>query len=351
MSTLSTKQVVDFIENRRLKCDSILKTLLVGDHVIYYQELSALNIRLTEILMTTFIRGEKLVQDGIVETVGELLDLKRRPSSNEEAFREMKNLILKGSENLSIRNFAIEMAEKGSSSRGYAVSVPIVSQLYQSDQTNRDYAKHCQQIVEDIFQYVQTKATYVSDPPDDYYQRAEYTHLLNFKGDCDDFAILIAATLRSIGYRTYLAFQQGHVLSGVVLRHSSTELASLDSDSFGPDQLVEVPLDPFMRGFELEMRGKKMLISVFDLASGNFLTNLFETVRLYGLSEDDILSIKKQRDDILDKLVSIGGAETYYVDSPIPSIKLADVFRSESAMALKHFLNSMEDQRDAQGTT
>lgn len=343
MNTLSTKQVVDFIENRRQKCDSILKNLLVGDNIINYQDLSALNTRLAEILMTTFTRGEKLVQDGIVETVCELLDFRRRPNNNREAFQEIKNLIVKGSENLSIRNFAIEMAERSSDNRGYAVSVPIVSQLYQPDQVSKDYAEHCHLIVEDIFQHVQAKATYVSDPPDDYFQRAEYTYLLNFKGDCDDFAILLAATLRSIGYRTCVTFQQGHVLSGVILRRHPTESTSPGSNSFVVDQSVEVPLDPFMRGFELEMSGRKLLFSILDLASGNYLTKLFETVRTHGLSEDDILSIKKQRDSMLARLVEIGSAETYYVDSPISSTKLADVFRSESAEALRYFLNCVED--------
>jgi len=52
----------------------------------------------------------------------------------------------------------------------------------------------------DLWETVYSRWTYVDDPSgDDYFSPASRTIALGFKGDCDDFAIVVAAMIESIG--------------------------------------------------------------------------------------------------------------------------------------------------------
>ncbi|MFA4860521.1 transglutaminase family protein [Methanoregula sp.] len=52
----------------------------------------------------------------------------------------------------------------------------------------------------DLWEAVYSRWTYVDDPDTgDYYSPASHTIALGFKGDCDDFAIVVAAMIESVG--------------------------------------------------------------------------------------------------------------------------------------------------------
>jgi hypothetical protein len=58
-----------------------------------------------------------------------------------------------------------------------------------------------------IYEHVYKNWKYVNDPRDiDYYSKASYTILNNLTGDCDDFAILIATAIESIGGKTRISY-------------------------------------------------------------------------------------------------------------------------------------------------
>jgi len=58
-----------------------------------------------------------------------------------------------------------------------------------------------------VYSYIYDNWKYVSDPRGiDYYAKASETIQNNLAGDCDDFAILMAATIESIGGKTRINF-------------------------------------------------------------------------------------------------------------------------------------------------
>ena len=61
----------------------------------------------------------------------------------------------------------------------------------------------------DLWETVYTRWTYVDDPNgEDYFSPASRTIALGFKGDCDDFAIVVAAMIESIGGNTRIVTAQ-----------------------------------------------------------------------------------------------------------------------------------------------
>lgn len=75
----------------------------------------------------------------------------------------------------------------------------------------------------EIYSYVRKNWKYVNDPKGkEFFSSASNTISVNFKGDCDDFAILLASMIRAIGgeVRTSFAFNEksGHAFTEVFLK-------------------------------------------------------------------------------------------------------------------------------------
>ena len=339
---LITKELVDLIEKKRKECNENLLYWLKQSEITNetYQECALYNEQLSEILKTTFIKGEILVQKNIVNKLSAFWEYEKKPQNEKEAFEVMKKLIKEGSENPCIRKFALDIAEKCSQNMGISVIVPPVEELYSYTLIQEEskyvnvFINHCVKVAREIYEYVRAKMVYVSDPPDDYYQKAYHTlEILNFKGDCDDLAILLCSLLRSIGYRTFLGFQPRHVFAGVVLpKFHPTEKNSIE--------YVEVPLDPQIKDYEIRIGSQKIHFNVFDILDGSFLNLLSRKIIEQNtyVSDGDIKKITEDIRKILKRLSDLSHATIYFIDQPIAATKIVTIFQNE----ISKYLASLE---------
>jgi hypothetical protein len=341
---LLTKELVDFVEKKRKECSEKLQEWLKKAEITSetYQECALYNEQLSEILKTTFIKGEILVHEKIVDKFSELWKYEKKPQNEKEAFEVMRKLIIEGSENPCIRKFALDIAERCSQNLGISVIVPPVEELYSIAliQEEMKYANvfinHCEKVARDIYECVRAKMVYVSDPPDDYYQRAYHTlEILNFKGDCDDLAILLCSLLRSIGYRTFLGFQPHHVFAGVVL----AKLRPSAKDEKNSIEYVEVPLDPQIKDYEIKIGSQKIHFNVFDILDGVFLNLLIRTIeeQKNSISEEDIKKTTSDVEEVLKRLTEFSRATIFFVDQPIVATKIVTIFKNELSKYLSLF--------------
>lgn len=338
MNSLSTKQIVDFTEEKRKACAKKLADLLQKGELTResFQELALQNERLSQILKTSFIKGEVLLQKKVVSSLSQLFVYESKPQNDEEAFEAMKRLVVEGSENPYVRNFAATIAQKSSQRRGTPVAIPPADRLY-IDSVDKDdvpnmnaFINHCYKVGEDIYEFVKTRMVYVSDPPDDYYQPAYHTlEILNLKGDCDDLAILLCSLFRSIGYRTFLGFQPHHVFAGVVLAKPifcTTERSDSEKEEI-PVQFVEIPVDPQLEGFEIRLGDKKAVFNGFEIANGEFLSRLNELKKHAAkMSEDDVRKLHEDLGVVRERLSKITNAKIFFIDPIVNTVKIADVF-------------------------
>lgn len=67
----------------------------------------------------------------------------------------------------------------------------------------------------DIYDHLIANWTYVSDPPEELFQEASYSIQIGLIGDCDDFAILMAACVQAIGGKARVVLANGHAWAEV----------------------------------------------------------------------------------------------------------------------------------------
>ena len=326
---------VDLVEKKRKEASIKLKELFEKGEIEIenYQELTFQNERLAQILSSIFVNGEKLVKDGVVASLSEILEFRRKPHTNEEAFEIMRKMVIEGSENPRIRKFSVQLAEKSSRDRGIPVPIPPVDRLYSNLPISADeesnviaFVEHCNAIVYDIFKFVSSHTVYVSDPPDDYFQTPLATlETMDLKGDCDDLAILLCSIFRSIGFRTFLGYQPSHVFAGVVLAQvpDFTTNQVVESERDGIFRYIEVPLDPQLQDLD-------MTVSFFDAVNGNFVSNLRQQ-----LTKENMVSAEKVENalgsvqEIEARLSKIDEAKIFFIDTPnLQTIKLSNLIQS-----------------------
>lgn len=220
---------------------------------------------LTNILMA----GEELLKNYVIKDLADLFKFSPKPKSEEEHFLEMKRLIEGelGSKNAYIQRIATEIASSTSKRLGYPEDIHV-SELYNrrlfllppkaaeelmeknyspleelieslegllkrseelgSTEKERQFIKsevqsmlgfahllrHTREVIEDIVAWVYDNIKYISEPGD-WFKPALHTLIVG-AGDCDCLAILICSLLRSVGFKTYLGFEPGHVFPGVI---------------------------------------------------------------------------------------------------------------------------------------
>ena len=332
-------KVIDLIERKRKACSKELVNWLKKGEITRedYQELVRDNEQISQILKTTFVNGEDLIQKQVVDSYAKLMEFRKKPSSDEEAFAQMRKLIIEGSENPIIRKLAADIAQKSSQERGMPFPVPQVNRLYSvfpsdiDDQNIIAFISHCEKVAEDIYTYVRTRTVYVPDPPDDYHQTPIYTlEILNFRGDCDDLAILLCSLYRSIGYRTFIGVQPQHVYAGVILPRPSLSIVGQEGSpsAKGPTQYVEVPVDVFLGDFEIEIRSKKMSFNIFDVLNTESVGNMIKGIgQMEDSSEKDAGKLNEELEGVVNSLSQICDAKIFYVDPPISTAKIVEVFK------------------------
>lgn len=213
--------------------------------------------------------GEELLNYVIIKDLADLFKFSPKPKREEEYFLEMKRLIEGelGSKNAYIQRIAAEIASSTSRRLGYPEDIHV-SELYngglfllppkaaeelmdksyspleelieslesllqrseelgsteeerqfirsgvQSVLNFAHFLRHTREVIEDIVAWVYNNIKYVSEPGD-WFKPALHTLIVK-AGDCDCLAILICSLLRSIGFKTYLGFERGHVFPGVI---------------------------------------------------------------------------------------------------------------------------------------
>jgi len=338
---LSAK-VVDFIEQKRRVCNKELMNWLKKGEITeeVYEEFVLDNEQLSQILKTTFVNGEGLIQKQIVNSYSKLFEFRKKPHSDEEAFETMRELIIEGSENPCIRKLAVDIAEKTSLEQGISVPVPNVDKLYSQfpsdtdDQSIIAFIQHCGKVAKALYTFVQSRKVYVSDPPDDYFQPPLFTlEILNLRGDCDDLAMLLCSLYRSIGYRTFIGVQAQHVYAGIVLLRPAVSLVNENGSASlkNPKQYVEVPADPLLDDFEITTGPKSISFGMFDVLTGEFLGNLGRQIaQMKSFSEEETNNVKKNFEGVLKTLDLMSGAKVFFVDSGVlATVKLAEVLRDD----------------------
>jgi len=122
---------------------------------------------------------------GVDVSAGNLVQPAPQVTSREEKFsQEIKDAI--DPDNPTTRNYALSLIDK-------------------SHEGTRNIAQVC-----DIWEKCYDKWTYVSDPKGfEYFSPASNTIRLGLKGDCDDFAILIASLVEAVGGKTRVILAQG----------------------------------------------------------------------------------------------------------------------------------------------
>lgn len=100
-------------------------------------------------------------------------------------------------------------------------AIDAVKNHFQKEQKSRtDYDRILVQSFA-VFKEINSKWNYVSDPDNEEYfaKASESTSLL--AGDCDDYSILMAAALKSIGAKVRLTFIKGHIYPELLIGRES----------------------------------------------------------------------------------------------------------------------------------
>jgi hypothetical protein len=280
-----------------------------------FLELLEQNAKLADQLVTIFCKANKLLEEGLLGSLSETLNYRKKPAFHKETFEIMRQMIIEGSENPLIRKTAIQLAEQSSKLRQIPVQVPSVEDLYAElpikDESKNTLAfiRHCSYVAKDIFSFVREKSVFVSDPPDDFFQDPVVTlGIMDLKGDCDDLAILLCSLYRSIGFRTFLAFLPNHVISGVILAHYSFVNDSAHID------FVEIPTDPQLESLEVNNQ--------------NYPKDLFDIIMNPQIIDE--VQNKLLMDSFLQKVNYLFKSHIYQIDETIPTMTIVDMLSSIS---------------------
>jgi hypothetical protein len=336
MKLLSAK-AIDFIEKKQHACKKEILNWLDKGEIAgeISQELLQSNEQLSQVLRTTFVNGESLVKKQIIGSYSELLNLRKKPRTDEEAFEIMRRMVIEGSENPVIRKLASDIAENSSQEHGMPVPIPHINRLYSElpadvdDENIAAFVEHCKMVARDIYVHVRNRTVYVPDPPDDYFQPAIYTlEILNLRGDCDDLAILLCSLYRSIGYRTFIGFQPQHVYAGVTLPQSSTSNRK-PSDSAPTKKLTQflgVPTDPYLRDFQVSVNSRTISLNIFDIVTPDTLDKLIKNELTDD--SDDLKTTGSEFGSVLSSLASFSRANVFHIDPDVLPIRtVEDAFR------------------------
>jgi hypothetical protein len=117
-----------------------------------------------------------------------------------------------------------------------------------------------------VFKKINSNWNYVSDPADDEYfaKASESTKLL--AGDCDDYSILMAAAIKSIGGKVRLTFIKGHIYPEIMIggRREFEQIAPIITHKL----------------FSAETKGKEL--NYYEDQKGNIWLNLDYTANYPG---------------------------------------------------------------------
>ncbi len=153
---------------------------------------------------------------------------------------------------------------KNSSVRSFAINA--ANEFFIKEQKTRtDYSRILVQSFA-VFKKINTNWNYVSDPDNEEYfaKASESTKLL--AGDCDDYSILMAAALKSIGAKVRLTFIKGHIYPELLI--------GKEEDLPGVVELLTEKL------FSKETKGKDL--NYYKDAKGNVWINLDYTANYPG---------------------------------------------------------------------
>ncbi len=257
-------KVVDFLEKKSRETSKIIKSIeSEGTPKEWIQRLKDFNSSIDRSLVTLILEASK---ESVSRTdLVSLLTPCEKPKTDQAVLGSLRAQIMQDSENPMIRRHAVELAKQVHDRYQFSEPIPPVHRLYamleegKAPKEARMFASHCVHVSKHLYEWVESRIDFVSDPPGDYFQPAPATLMIG-GGDCDDVSILVCSLLRSIGFRTFLMLEPQHVFPGVVLARTSA--APIDPEGkIHSAQGVLVPLDP-RRRFPIEL-GEETTV-VFD---------------------------------------------------------------------------------------
>jgi len=342
------------VEQRRSACYNYLYGLFRSGEIDEesYRNLIRFNDEIAQQLQIALSETRSIAE------LEQILKMKAKPKSPEEAYEIMKELIFEGSEDSCVRELASSIATSSSKRDKMPFDVPPVHMMYQKiifrdtddKQIFEALAKHCISVSRAIYRFIRQNMLPLSDPPGDYYQPAPRTCLIfrakrKIMGDCDDMAIFINSLLRSIGYRTYLGYVPGHVFGGVILaRQHSKEINTSDLPHEFLEQIpegkkvyrpefVEVPLDPQRQDFVIKIDLSQSeiirMFSIFDILTGDFIKVLNDILKMIYNREESVKSFITQIRYIANDLKHRSFVDRFHIDDPIETKTIYDLFIDE----------------------
>jgi hypothetical protein len=94
-------------------------------------------------------------------------------------------------------------------------SIMAANKHFKNYQTNNDYRNTIQCFA--VFKEINKRWHYVNDPKNGDYIATASESLLHFSGDCDDYSILMAACIKSIGGTSRLIHTKGHIYPEILI--------------------------------------------------------------------------------------------------------------------------------------